>query len=163
MGYDRSTATEAIRVNGYVESAIDWLNKKARSEIGYSLGGSGVLGTGSGENVVGGSGGNTLGSSGGNEGNMMTEDIPYIPPEDDVVEQPKPQLTPEERAEKLRMAQERIKQMREDKQKSEEMEEYEREKIRRLQGKQNQEMVEQIQKHDGDREKFLKKNKKKMI
>jgi len=103
MGFDRELASEAIRINGYVEPAIQWCLKKQQTAIGYTLGGTGQpLGTG---------------ASGQSLGTASAETIPDIPPDippEIPPEPPKKQMTAEEKEAALQKIKQRIEEKKQD-------------------------------------------------
>jgi len=154
MGFSRELAAEAIKVNGYVEPAIQWCIKKQQSEIGYSLGGSGQpLGSGGGQKL----GGNTTGG-GDTTGSEQIEIPPDIPPE--IPPEPKRVMTEEEKAAALEKIQQRIAEKKKEEEIESERSEVQREKQRRFEGKEAQAAKDQWEKAEAERNAAIKKAEK---
>lgn len=138
MGYPRNRAEEAIRINGYVDSALDWLLKhpvgwdtphslKDDAPQGNTLGedpiiGHSLGGWGSGQSL----GGNSVGQS------KQTEP-----------EQPKRYMTPEEKEAQVKLLQEKIAKRKIEAAEQSVMSDAESEAMRREQGKASQEVKEE--------------------
>jgi hypothetical protein len=151
MGYDREMATEAIRINGYVEPAIQWCIKKQQqqSAVGYTLGGSQPLGSGG--------GGQTLGST---TDPAAVDPLPEIPPE--IPPEPKKQMTPEEKEAALQKIKQRIEEKKKEATVESERSEIEREKLRRTEGKEAQAAKEAWEKAEAERIASIKKREKEL-
>jgi len=135
MGYEIDRAIEAIRINGYVNSAIDWLYKHPPIQFPEGR----KLGTAEEAKQEEVAQGHTLGST-------PTEVQPEIPIE---IEKPQPQHITEEALQRLN---ERLQKLREDKQKQEEQDELTKEKARRDEGKKTIENMEEWKKKKDEAE-----------
>jgi len=161
MGFPRDMATEAIKVNGYVEPAIAWCYKKQQSAIGYSLGGGGGQALGSAPSGGGqalGGGGQTLG--GQTLGGAPSDELPFIPPETETPQEPKRVLTAEEREAALEKIKQRIAEKKKQDAIDNEVSDIEKEKFRRQEGKEAQATKEAWEKSEAEREAMIKKREK---
>uniref|UniRef100_A0A6B2LB53 UBX domain-containing protein n=1 Tax=Arcella intermedia TaxID=1963864 RepID=A0A6B2LB53_9EUKA len=162
MGFPRELAAEAIKINGYVEPSIAWCIKKQQSEIGYSLGGTGptgqALGGGGAGNTLGGAG-QTLGGGGGQtlggeSGHSVHQDV-VAPPEE-----VKHHMTEAEREAAMQRIKERIAEKKRQDEIDNERSELEKEKMRRVEGKEAQAAKEAWAKAEAEREAMIKKRDK---
>jgi hypothetical protein len=138
MGYPRNRAEEAISINGYVDSALDWLMKHpAGWQNGHSLADDAPQGNTLGEDpIIGQSiGGWGSGQSlGGNTGGSQAKKEP---------EPPKRYMTQEEKEEQVKLLQEKIAKRKVEAADQSVMSEAESEAMRREQGKASQEVKEE--------------------
>jgi len=145
MGYPRNRAEEAIRINGYVDSALDWLMKhpmgwdtphslKDDAPQGHSLGEDPIIGQ-----SIGG-----WGSSGQSIGGSQTKK------ENQPAFEPKRFMTPEEKEEQVKLLQEKIAKRKIKAADQSVMSEAESEAMRREQGKASQEVKEEWENRQRD-------------
>lgn len=154
MGYPRNRAEEAIRINGYVDAALDWLMKHPQGwdkphslmddgpgeeyapephQLGQKLGGDW------------GGGGQSLGggqSIGGSSGGKKTEAKPEDPP--------KRYMTQEEKEEQVKLLQQKIAQRKIEAAEKSVISDGEAEALRREQGKASQEVKEEWEKRQAE-------------
>jgi len=153
MGFSRELATEAIKVNGYVEPAIAWCMKKQQESVGYTLGGTAgqTLGGGSGQTLGG--GGQTLGGG---------SDSPVEIPPETAPEPPKKTLTPEEKEAQLKAIRDRIAERKAQASVDDDTSALQAEKHRREAGKEAQKAQEEHQKKQEELEALQKKRQKEL-
>jgi hypothetical protein len=147
MGYPRNRAEEAIRINGYVDSALDWLMKhpvgydqphslKDDAPQGHTLGEDPIIG----QSINGwGSSGQSLGGIGGSQPKKETQ-----------VEPPKRYMTQEEKEEQVKLLQEKIAKRKIEAADQSVMSDAESEALRREQGKASQEVKEEWENRQRD-------------
>jgi len=144
MGYPRNRAEDAIRINGYVDSALDWLMKhptgwdtphslKDDAPQGHTLGEDPIIG----QSIGGWGSGQSLGGTG-------------QPKKEAQPAEPKRYMTQEEKEEQVKLLQEKIAKRKVEAADQSVMSEAEAEAMRREQGKASQEVKEEWENRQRD-------------
>lgn len=135
MGYPRNRAEEAIRINGYVDSALDWLLKHPVGwDTPHSLKDDAPQGNTLGEDPIIVGGGNSVGGQ----------------PKQTEPEQPKRYMTPEEKEAQVKLLQEKIAKRKVEAAEQSVMSDAESEAMRREQGKASQDVKEEWENRQRD-------------
>jgi hypothetical protein len=145
MGYPRDRAEESIRINGYVDSALDWLMKHPTGwDTPHSLTDDAPQGHTLGEDPIIGQSINGWGSSGQSLGNTPSQ------PKKETQPEPKRYMTQEEKEEQVKLLQEKIAKRKVEAADQSVMSDAESEAMRREQGKASQEVKEEWENRQRD-------------